>query len=72
MSFCQTSLTILPAQSYSDALGTAITAKLASPYKDFAPLITGQIDGYFNQAIQTFSQPGGVISLPPLPIKEKV
>ncbi|KXT11155.1 hypothetical protein AC579_4069 [Pseudocercospora musae] len=64
--------TLTQQKGSSDALGTAITIKLASPYKDFAPLITGQIDGYFNQAIQTFSQPGGVISLPPLPIKEKL
>ncbi|EME80287.1 uncharacterized protein MYCFIDRAFT_31034 [Pseudocercospora fijiensis CIRAD86] len=56
---------------YSDELGTAITAKLASPYKEFGPLIARQIDGDFDQAIQTFSQRGGVISLPALPIKKE-
>ncbi|KAF2212752.1 hypothetical protein CERZMDRAFT_111799 [Cercospora zeae-maydis SCOH1-5] len=48
-------------------LGQAITAKLTGPLAGFAPLINAQIAEQFDKAIGVFQQPGGVISLPPLP-----
>lgn len=50
------------------ALSNAITAKLADPYPSLAGTVTGPIFAKFNEAITLFSQAGGVIALPPLPI----
>lgn len=51
------------------ALSDAITAKLADPYPSLAGTVTGPIFTAFNNAIATFATSGGVVSLPPLPIR---
>lgn len=50
------------------ALSNAIVAKLAAPYPTLAGSVTGPIFAKFDEAITLFSQAGGVIALPPLPI----
>lgn len=61
----------LKAQNASTAaFSDAVTAKLAAPYPSLAGTVTGPIFEKFDEAIALFSQSGGVISLPPLPIKE--
>lgn len=54
-------------KAQSTALGSAIKAKLTGPLARFAPLINAQIADQFSKAIAVFQQPGGVVSLPPLP-----
>jgi hypothetical protein len=54
-------------KAQSNELSDAIASKLASPYKDAAPLINGQINTAFDKAIATFSTPGGLFALPAFP-----
>lgn len=51
-------------KAYTQSFGDAITAKLAQPYAGFAPLITGQIAGYFDAALQKYATCSGVLCLP--------
>ncbi|KAF2169361.1 hypothetical protein M409DRAFT_20584 [Zasmidium cellare ATCC 36951] len=50
------------------AFSDAVVAKLADPYPSLAGTVTGPIFSKFNEAIALFSNAGGVIALPPLPI----
>ncbi|KAK4626123.1 hypothetical protein CLAFUW4_04393 [Fulvia fulva] len=54
----------------SAELGQAITAKLTPAFANLAPGINQQIADKFTEAINIYSQPGGLIPLPALPFKE--
>lgn len=54
-------------QSLSLQFGNALVPKLAEPIRDFAPLVVGQINGYFSTAIAAYQQCTGLVCLPPIP-----
>ena len=51
-------------RAFAGDFGRAVQAKLASPYSDFAPLITAQILGYFDDAISKYQTCSGILCLP--------
>ena len=51
-------------RTFSQDFGTALTAKLAEPYSDFAPLVTAQILDYFDAAIAKYQTCSGILCLP--------
>ncbi|KAK6436623.1 hypothetical protein LTR95_007179 [Oleoguttula sp. CCFEE 5521] len=61
-----TKATLVKQKGQADQLGAVIASKLTPAYQGLAPGVQSQIDGYFDHAIAVYSQPGGVISLPPL------
>ncbi|KAK6429900.1 hypothetical protein LTR95_013953 [Oleoguttula sp. CCFEE 5521] len=66
-----TKATLVKQKGQADQLGAVIASKLTPTYQGLAPGVQSQIDGYFDHAIAVYSQPGGVISLPPLPFTKE-
>ena len=66
----QVKRSLVEQKQQSADLGKAITAKLTKAFADLAPGINKQIANKFDEAINVYSRPGGLIPLPALPFKE--